>query len=268
MLSLSLLKIKLFITVLIVSSFVQAESFDRVGDNELSFFSYKPIYFGSTTYHSDSNNTGESKYQFSFKYELFHESSIYMAYTQKTIWSTQAAAGPIKETNFTPEVFYGLKLESDVVPYIQFGIFKHHSNGEEKPNNLYWNTNYIEPLFKYEEYTIRLTIWSAFLFQSKGSASGGNGQLFEYYGKGEIEVAYDMENGDKHTILYREGSIGGVYALKYQWEIDINNLFGGGVDKNGWNTKFFVQAFNGYGETLANYNNSVTRVTVGISITQ
>lgn len=255
-------------TIFFMTSALWSEAFDRVGDNEQSSFTYKPIYFGTTVYHGESANRWESKYQFSFKYELFFESSWYMAYTQKTVWSSQAAAGPIKETNFSPEIFYGLQLENDTMPYIQFGVFKHESNGEANPTSLHLNTHYIEPLFKYDEYTIRLTMWIPFLLQSKSSATGGDPQLFDYLGRGELEVSYAGENGDIHTVLYREGRIHSIYALQYQWDIDINNLFGGGVSKNGWNTHFFLQVFNGYGETLNTYNTSTTRVTVGISIAQ
>lgn len=253
---------------LLVTSHVQAESFDRVGENEQAFFTYKPIYIGTSLYHTNGENRGEAKYQFSFKYELFFESSWYAAYTQKTIWSTQKESGPIKETNFAPEFFYGLNIENDIIPYIQFGAYKHESNGEAEPTSLQWDIHYIEPMFKYEDYTIRLTLWVPFLFQSKNSATGGNGELFEYYGKGELEVVYDYENGDRHSLMFREGSIHSVYALKYQWDIDIDNIFGSGPDKNGWNTKFFLQVFKGYGETLSSYNRSTTRILAGISIVQ
>lgn len=249
------------------TSTLSAEPYERAGKNELAFYSYKPTYFGISPYHNDSNNTGESKFQFSFKYEVFHESAWFLAYTQKTLWSTQASSGPVKETNYAPEVFYALDLESDVVPYIQFGVYKHESNGEAGTTSLQWNINYIEPVFIYEEYTLRVAIWVPLFFQSKGSASEDNAELFDYYGSGEVELFYHPENGDQHSLLYREGSINSVYALQYQWDVNINNFIEG-MGEEGWNTSLFLQVFNGYGETLNTYNVSTTRVLVGLSISR
>jgi len=258
----------IFVIILSITRVIAAEGFERVGSNEQAFFTYKPIYFGATFYHTDSNNSGESKYQFSFKYELFSESSWYLAYTQKTLWSTQADSAPIKETNYAPEFFYALEMDNEFLPLIQFGLLKHESNGEAEPGSKSWNIHYIEPIIKYEEYSFRLTLWVPFLFQSKDSATGGTPSIFEHYGKGELEVGYMHENGDKHTLLLREGSPDGVYALQYQWDVNLNGLFGEGGDQSGWNTQLFLQVFKGYGETLNTYNINTTRVIGGLSIVQ
>ena len=164
------------------------ESYDRVGANEFAFFTYKPIYYGFTAYHNDSNSSGESKYQFSFKYELFAESSWYLAYTQKTVWATNANSAPMKETNYRPEIFYGLQTDSETMPYVQFGIYNHESNGEPDASSLQWETHYIEPIFKFDAYTLRVTFWMPFLFKSENKVTGGRGEIFDYYGNGEVEL--------------------------------------------------------------------------------
>jgi outer membrane phospholipase A len=241
------------------------ESYDRVGENELAFFTYRPIYYGFSAYHNDHNSTGESKYQFSFKYELFGESSWYLAYTQKTIWSTQANSAPMKETNYRPEIFYGLQTDSEGMPYVQFGLYNHESNGEPEGTSLQWETHYVEPIFKFDAYTIRLTLWIPFLFKSEDKVTGGRGELFDYYGNGEIEIRYDQENLGHHELLYREGKDNGVYALRYQFHMDLSDYVKS-LDENGWNTTLLLQAFHGYGETLATYNVRTTRLLLGISL--
>ncbi len=241
------------------------ESYDRVGEGELAFFTYRPIYYGFSAYHSDRNNSGESKFQFSFKYEVFADSNFYFAYTQKTLWATHAGSAPMRETNYRPEIFYGLQTDSEGMPYVQFGILNHESNGEPEASSLQWDTHYIEPIFKINDFTVRLTIWMPFLFQSEAKATGGSANLFDYYGNGEIEVRYNQENLGHHELLYREGSLSGVYALRYQLHLDLNEYVKG-LDENGWNTTLLFQAFHGYGESLGSYNVRTTRVLFGVSL--
>ena len=254
---------RLFLFLFILSNpHLQAEAFDRVGKNELAFFTYKPIYFGTTVINGDGTQSGESHYQFSFKYEIFSESSWYFAYTQRNIWSTQLDSGPVRETNYEPEIFYGWERDQNTVPYVQFGLYKHVSNGESGETSLQWDISYIEPVIKFEEFTLKLTFWFPFLFQSASDVSDGNPSIFEFYGQGEMKLSYEHPNGDLHTLRYRENVNFTAFAIEYQWTINLNSS----IDENGWNTNIFVQAFNGYGETLNTYDEVTSRISMGISI--
>ncbi len=254
---------KLFLLLVLLSNlYLHAEIFDRVGKSEPAFFTYKPIYFGTTIVNGDGTESGESHYQFSFKYEIFNESSWFFAYTERSVWSTQLDSGPIKETNYAPELFYAWHRDQNTVPYVQFGLYKHVSNGESGATSLQWDISYIEPVIKFEEFTLKLTFWFPFLFQSASAVSDGNPAIFEFYGQGEMKLSYEHENGDLHTLRYRENINFTAFALEYQWTINLNSS----IDENGWNTNVYLQFFNGFGETLNSYSEQTSRFSAGISI--
>ena len=49
------------------------------------------------------------KFQFSFKYDLWPSTSrhtVYLAYSQKSLWDLYDTSQPFRESNYAPEVFY------------------------------------------------------------------------------------------------------------------------------------------------------------------
>ncbi len=251
------------------STLYAEEKYGRVGSAEYSFFTYKPIYFGLTARYSEEGHIKEGKFQISFKYEILDESSLFFSYTQRNIISYQKQSSPMSSTEYTPELFYVMETDNASTPFVQLGIYKHQSNGEPLPTSLQWETSYVEPHFVInEEFALRVTLWVPFLFQSEDKVTGGIPEIFDYYGGGEAALIYTPDNGDRHTLMYREGRPTGVYALEYQWDIKLNRVLPKVEKLKNSNTSFFLQAFNGYGETLQTYNQNTTRVIIGISLTR
>ncbi len=49
------------------------------------------------------------KFQFSFKYDFWPSTShhtVYLAYTQKSLWDLYDKSSPFRESNYAPEIFY------------------------------------------------------------------------------------------------------------------------------------------------------------------
>ena len=91
---------------------------------------------------SGFNRQTEAKFQFSFKYDLWPSTgrhTVYLAYTQKSLWDVYEKSAPFRESNYAPEVFYA-HYHSDVHgrPNPGCGLFseqlgvEHESNGEAR----------------------------------------------------------------------------------------------------------------------------------------
>ncbi len=259
--------VKHFIASLLLTSLlVAASTFNPISKNELPFYTYKPTYVGTTLSHSDENSTNEIKYQLSFKYELFEQSDLFFAYTHKVLWSTQINSGPIKETNYAPELFYGLELESDWLPYIQFGLYRHESNGLDGNTSKQWDTSYIEPFLSFDDFTISYKYWFKFPVEFSTNITAATDEVLDYYGDGRLKVAYHPDNGNQHALCFRLGKVANSYAFDYQLNFSINNLFNDNAAEGIWNTSIYLEYFTGYGETLNTYNINTSRLLLGLSI--
>lgn len=91
----------------------------------------------------------EVKFQFSFKYDLWPSSgrhTVYLAYTQKSLWDLYETSAPFRESDYAPEVFYA-HYHSEVhgQPNPGCGLFseqlgfEHESNGESGDASRSWN---------------------------------------------------------------------------------------------------------------------------------
>ena len=258
--------IKTTLLLMLLKSLVFAQHDANVIEHQdLSFVSYKPIYFGYTSYYSEGNETGEVKFQLSFKYELFKESNLFMGFTQKAFWSIHKESQPFREINFAPEIFYTLDLGKHFKS-LTFGLFKHESTGEDGLDSYGWNLSYLEATFLYDHLSFSLMVWGPALGLNEYDATYSRTALFDYYGYGELYVRYLSPLHNQHTLTFRKGEIDDVYGFQYQWDIDLDNLIS--LHKKGgiWNSNLFIQYWEGYGESLKTFDIYTQRFSFGISI--
>ena len=230
-----------------------------------------------TTYY-DSNS--EVEFQISLKkpltYDLFGWNEyITAAYTQKVWWQLYSDSGPFRETNYSPELFMTIPSSQDLDD--EYGIksistgFVHESNGQEGYKSRSWNRIYLSGQFQFDNLFIRPRVWyripedeknQEFKSGTKPNADGDdNPNMYEYYGYGDLEVNY----------LFGKHEIGSVFRYN----------FGAGGENRGsinahWsypffnskNTFWYVKFFNGYGESLIDYDRSVTKTAFGFSFSR
>lgn len=250
------------------------ELLDIVKRQKGSLYSYRKSYIGYSVYNNDTHDTGELKFQFSFKYQLLKErdpenekwyNNLYFGYTQKSIWSIQKLSSPFKENNYSPELFYIFSNPNiNFMPYMIFGIAKHESNGEAGTTSRGWNLTYLEPFFPIGNHLVISTkIWAPLFFLGNNRTASDNPDIFRYLGYGEIGAKYRIDGNTQLSSSFRQGDRIGRYGVEGQLDLDLATFQ---LLKNDYfQPTVFVQVWNGFGETLKTYNSRTTNVIVGIS---
>lgn len=220
------------------------------------------------------------KFQFSFKYDLWPSTShhtVYLAYTQKSLWDLYDKSSPFRESDYAPEIFYA-HYHSEVHgrPNPGCGFFseqlglEHESNGEAGEASRSWNRVFAEV-----EATcsgalayglVGLRAWYPFLLTENPTIAKTQGYGELLLGVGVDDVASHM-NG-LVTIAVRKGTsrrLGkGSLILDARWRPTYQQLIG-----KAW--KFapylWAQLFAGYGESLGTFDSASTSARIGIGFT-
>ncbi len=228
---------------------------------------HKPSYFiyAFGTPDPTFNNTQNLKFQFSVKQLLCK--NLYLAYTQKSIWNYFDESSPFRESNYNPEVFLDLKHIKLPVEYFKLGLVgvEHESNGLGGSDSRSWNKVYWEPTLFYKEkrtdkrshlFTVSARGWATF------EVGADNKDIKDYLGDGEVTLQYKFthqKSGTKDTEIQaifnaRKGRRSDFGAI--QLDISIKYLLP---------ITFRLHFWDGYGETLVDYNVRATRYGIGVT---
>ena len=237
---------------------------------------HRPNYILPISYNRKPNNAAldtsqngeldnyEIKFQFSVKFpiveNLFNgKGSIQFAYTNLSFWQAYdaGASRPFRETVHEPEVFLIFLNDWNLFGMqnrlIQLGI-AHQSNGRSADQSRTWNRVYADFIFQRGDYYLSIKPWHH--LKETDSAKEENPDIEKYLGHGEFRAAYA---GGKHTvsILLRNNFNNPNYgAVEINWSFPMTRR-----------VKWFMQYFDGYGESLIDYNARITRVGIGIAFT-
>lgn len=246
------------------------ENYYSNSEIELPFTSYLPSYIGISASHNDQDLVGQGKMQLSFKYELMENSDIYFAYTHKTFADFQEKSTPIRENNYSPELFNIFTINHEISPAwlktIKVGWAKHESAGLPKGKPQGWNISYVEPSFVYKQFKLEPSVRIPMLLLPPEQTTKGNTDIFHYYGYFDVNLTY-RHKYTQHSLLLRKGREGSSPTFQYQMDLDAQyfwELFRL-PEVNRWNTKVFLQYWSGYGESIETYNEDTQRLVIGYS---
>jgi len=216
------------------------------------FSTYKENYFLLTTIDQYS----QTKFQFSLKYRLFDGTGFYFGYTQKSFWNAWGSplTSALRETNFNPEFLYDF-AESPfwILPPVTLGL-EHESNGKDGLDARSWNRAYVQwkTLSSDSVAAVRLKSWVPFMIVA------GNPDILNYLGYTDFEFDWnllhrpellsfqiDVRKGANLDLTRSSVLIG--FVIKPFELLDWKSL-------SVLNGSFYFQYFNGYGESLENYN--------------
>lgn len=224
---------------------------------------HKPMVLLPYTWSSDYDGTeSELLFQFSAKYSLLN-TGVYLAYTQKSFWQVYNTddSRPFRETNYNPEAFY--RWTPEVKDWHYWGAdigIEHESNGEDVPASRSWNRLYIAPFRAKGSSLLYAKLWYRIPDDEKkypeDPRGDDNPDIEDYYGYGELRYSHQM--GEEHLLdLMVRGNMDegrGAVQLNYSLPSRGGYVF--------W--QFYV--WHGYGESLIDYNDSVTRVGIGAAL--
>jgi phospholipase A1/A2 len=236
---------------------------DIVKKGEDVLTSYRPMYLGYSVYSNNKNSNDEIKFQISLKYNIGKD--LFLGYTQKSFWSINKKSAPLKETDYSPELFYIHDNDNcdfgknTWLPYqyMFFGL-RHESNGVSGLNSHGWSMVYMEPYFalpRYKNLIVSPSLWYPF-------TSSHNKPLTDDIGIGKLTVKWQPINLFQFSSEFRHGLKGNTYGIESKIDFYIDQ------SKSWFRPTIFIQAWNGYGETLASHDLKTTRIIIGFSATR
>jgi phospholipase A1 len=195
-----------------------------------------------------------TKVQLSFKVQAFRDVPVYLGYTQLMIWHLFRASAPIREMNYSPEVFYRIHYRSAHPTYIDLGPFQHESNGIGSSDSRSWNRSYIR-VFQSRMNGIgavdRRVGWSAKVWLPWGMSEPASRKLPRYRGLWEFQFSISdlfekiFDVNELLVRIYGGGSsrinpLQGGQELTYREKVSSRKFL----------LPLYFQVFHGYGENL------------------
>ena len=230
---------------------------------------HKQNYVLPATYRAGQGKVDKSEliFQFSVKMEAIYP-NLFLAYTQTSYWSFLDTdnSSPFRETNYNPEIFYHLTPEKH--SYGDWGAyigFEHESNGESLPDSRSWDRFYFWPYWDSNHGEYSLKLWLRRPESRKSDAMDPDGDdnrdIYRYLGYGEFYFYRQQRKGRAFSGMIRgnPSSGKGAIQLDYSWPLSTKQS-----DSVTQDTYFFARIFSGYGESLIDYDDYVTRFSIGL----
>jgi phospholipase A1/A2 len=222
---------------------------------------------------SKPNKSSEALFQVSFKFPLsppLFDGRVapFFAYTGKSWWQVYDSdrSRPFREYNHEPEIFlaapgfkgeiFGWKHQLTTVG------FNHQSNGRSVPESRSWNRLTAEVFFdKSASNWASLKLWYRIPEREKKSSTdqGGddNPDISRYLGYAELRLGDVTANNHFTLTLRRSLDSKGKGSGQFDWSRPT-----GFTPTMRW----YAQYFDGYGESLIDYNQRIRRFGLGVMI--
>ena len=236
-------------------------------DRQPNFGMYKDNYFITGVPLNEKTNkyTADIKFQISIRHRLTktvlpYNTFLMLTYTQKSFWDIYAKSAPFTDNNYNP----GLALVKPVIYKNQLRgtatfALEHESNGRDSIESRGWNYLVLSGVYFFNAYfSIQPKIWYGILDKGDKLEGGGNRDLYKYRGYGLIAFNYRSLN-DKFwvsAIINPRNKFGNINT-QIELNIKLNPKS---------NQYFFIQWYDGYGESLLDYNKYSSMIRAGICL--
>ncbi len=206
----------------------------------------------------------EAKFQISLKTKaaenLFGSNGdVWLGYTQSSRWQVYNSeeSRPFRETNYEPEASLMFHTNYNVLGLNGrlFGVtLNHQSNGRSDPLSRSWNRVIFNLGFEKDNFALMLRPWYRIEEDFKDD---NNPDIKNYIGRGDLTAFYRWKENEfslmlRHSLKGGDDSHG---AAQFDWAFPIKG-----------NLRGHFQLFDGYGESLIDYNHSATYVGLGVSL--
>jgi phospholipase A1 len=253
---------------------------DEAKQGAFLFRPHHPNYFLPVKYSNSPNNTPfqesfpqpdlgldplETELQLSFKIKgmegvFGHDNvDLWFGYTITSFWQAynNTISSPFRETNYEPEAMLVFRTNYEIAGFrgrfLNLGMV-HQSNGRSEGLSRSWNRVYAQIGFERDNLALLIRPW----YRIPERDEDDNPDIEDYLGHGDLQVVY-RKGKNAYSLLLRNNfkSSDNHGALKLNWSFP---LYG--------RLKGYVQYFNGYGESLIDYNYSQQSIGFGVSLTE
>ena len=244
-----------------------------VSFTEFAITPHKPNYFLPVTYNDRPNEEyfdegnlqrTEVKFQLSFKIPLTRDllvkdSQLWFAYSQLAFWQmyNTDSSSPFRETNYEPELIWAFHTNNEVMGMRNTLIalsLNHQSNGLSDPSSRSWNRVIVDFLLEKDNYVLSFRPWYRIPSREEND---NNPDIHEYLGYAEF-AGLIKQNEHLTTVMLRNN----LRSEDNRTTIEANYTF-----RFSKRLKGIAQYFNGYGESLIDYNHRSHRLGIGILLT-
>lgn len=234
------------------------------------FSAHEPIYF---VYGEGSQ---AAKFQFSFKYRLLGAGGnlgeripalrrFFIGYTQRSLWNIDDNSSPFYDTSYMPELLFEsqsvLEDKGGGIHWLGYQVgLKHESNGSPAFNSRSLNTVYFRPGVAFGD----LNGWNLILgprFHAYVGDLKDNPDLKDYRGNVEFMAAFGRNDYFALSLIGRMGRDRHKGSVQADLTIPVKSEF-----LLDFATYILVQYWDGYGESLLDYNLRSSSVRVGFSL--
>jgi phospholipase A1 len=167
---------------------------------------------------------------------------------------------PFRETNYEPDANLVFRIDSDRdflgwTPRLLGVGLVHQSNGRSNPFSRSWNRATATLGLERDSWTMSIRPWWRVLEFGEDN----NPDISDYVGRADVEIVH-VEGDSQFALLLRHSLRGGDRshgAVQFDWAFPLAPPLRG-----------HVQVFNGYGESLIDYNHRAWYAGVGLSLVE
>ncbi len=251
---------------------LRAKEIVETRERQFVISTYRPNYF-LYTYNDDPNQgpfeqfgedelieEDEVKFQVSFKMPvatgLFGgNTDLIFAYTAKSWWQAfnDDTSKPFRETNYEPELIFRSYLDEDFMGlnliYWDIG-YNHQSNGRSQLLSRSWDRIVAATAVELsDDMVLGLRAWYRIPESRKDD---DNPRMHRYYGYGDLWLGWAPDR-NTYTLKLQQGTEKNAFELT--WSRPISKYM-----------RVYTQYWNGYGESLLDYDVRTERIGVGIAL--
>lgn len=205
----------------------------------------------------------EAKFQISFKVKLWEDifgrdMDLWFGYTQLAFWQVYntAFSSPFRETNYEPELLLNFRTDYDLFglrgKMINIGL-NHQSNGRSGPLSRSWNRVVANFGFERDQFNVLLRTWYRI---PENKRDDDNPDIEKYSGYGELWGHYFWKKQRFGMMVRNNLRSDNKGAIQLEWAFPLIE-----------HISAYLQYFNGYGESLIDYNKCVNRFSIGFLLT-
>lgn len=218
----------------------------------------------------DHLDNQEAKIQISFKVPILEDDllvegdSLYFGFTMLSLWQIYNGdtSASFRDINYQPELFYtmpsGISDEGRGAA-ARLGI-EHQSNGGSYSQSRSWNRLYTQFFYAKENYLVSFRPWYRIPEDTKKHALATHGDdnpdIDDYMGYFDVQAVVEYHQYQYSTLLRNNLRSNNRGAIEFGLSFPLGGRLRG-----------YAQYFNGYGESLIDYNYRQERIGLGVLLT-